>query len=114
MPTRRRVHDLEANFDEPGNPVATEFVGTSITSAFPPTLWPQTEKAAAWRRLDALPRRAAPGLRIATVTRGAWRRPDFRMVDSSPDQGQVTTPDAAVRTGASFVVERGQAGANRA
>ena len=29
------VHDLEADFREPGNPVATEFVGTSITSAAP-------------------------------------------------------------------------------
>ena len=108
------VHDLEANFDEPGNPVATEFVGTSITSAFPPTLWPQTEKAARlaspWTHyLDGRQR----GYALCTVTRDEWRT-DFRMVDSSPDQGQVLKPDAAVGTAASFVVERGRAGAARA
>ena len=108
------VHDLEANFDEPGNPVATEFVGTSITSAFPPTLWPQTEKAARlaspWTHyLDGRQR----GYGLCTVTRDEWRT-DFRMVDSSPDQGQVLKPDAGVSTAASFVVERGRAGAKRA
>jgi alkaline phosphatase D len=108
------VHDLEADFGRPGHPVATEFVGTSITSAFPPSLWPATEKAARlsspWTHyLDGRRR----GYAICTVTREEWRT-DFRMVDSSPDQGQVLTPDAGVETAASFVVERGQAGANRA
>ena len=105
------VHDLEADFREPGHPVATEFVGTSITSAFPPSIWPETEKAARlsspWTRyLDGRRR----GYAMCTVTRDEWRT-DFRTVDSSPDQGQVLTPDAAVDTAASFVVERGQAGA---
>ena len=85
------VHDLEADFERPGHPVATEFVGTSITSAFPPSLWPATVAAAdscPWTRyLDGQRR----GYAIATVTRDAWRT-DFRVVDSSPDQGQVTTP----------------------
>ncbi len=108
------VHDLEADFGEPGQPVATEFVGTSITSAFPPSLWPQTEKAARlgspWTHyLDGRRR----GYAICSVTRDAWRT-DFRMVDSTPDQGRVEKPDAAVGTAASFVVERGQAGAKRA
>ena len=107
------VHDLEADFDRPGHPVATEFVGTSITSAFPPSLWPATVKAAErcpWTRyLDGQRR----GYAICDVTRDAWRTA-FRMVDSSPDQGQVLAPDAAVQTTAAFVVERGQAGAKRA
>ena len=108
------VHDLEADFDRPGHPVATEFVGTSITSAFPPDLWPATEKAARlsspWTRYLEGRRR---GYAVCTVTRDEWRT-DFRMVESSPDQGRVMTPDAAVETAASFVVERGEAGAKRA
>ncbi len=108
------VQDLEADFREPGRPVATEFVGTSITSPFPPSVWPSTEKAARlsspWTHyLDGRRR----GYALCTVTRDGWRT-DFRTVDSSPDQGQVLTPDAAVTTTASFVVERGQAGARRA
>ncbi len=108
------VHDLEADFRDPGHPIATEFVGTSITSPFPREVWAATEAAARlsspWTQyLDGRRR----GYALCTVTRDEWRT-DFRTVDSSPDQGRVLTPDAAVATTASFVVERGQAGANRA
>lgn len=108
------VHDLEGDFDQPGHPVATEFVGTSITSAFPPNLWPQTERAARegcpWTHyLDGRQR----GYAICDVNRDEWRT-DFRMVDSSPDDGRVLRRNAGVGTAASFVVERGQAGAKRA
>ncbi len=108
------VQDLEADWERPGNPVATEFVGTSLTSAFAPDLWPATEKAARlsspWTHyLDGRRR----GYALCTVTRETWRT-DFRMVDSSPDQGRVESPDAGVETAASFVVERGEAGAKRA
>ena len=81
------VHDLEADFLSPGDPVATEFVGTSVTSAFPPSLWPQTEKAARhspWTHyLDGRQR----GYALCTVTRDAWRA-DFRMVDCRPIRGR--------------------------
>ena len=47
------------------------------------------------------------------IGRTTWRT-DFRAVDSSPDQGQVRSADAALRTAGSFVVERGRSGAQRA
>ncbi len=108
------AHDLEADFARPGHPVATEFVGTSITSAYPPVDWVATERAAReaspWtHHVDVRQR----GYATCTVTPDAWRT-DFRTVDSSPDQGLVVAEDAALRTDASFVVEHGRAGAQPA
>ena len=108
------VNDLERDFDTPGTAVATEFVGTSITSDFPAALWAPVEAAAKltspWMRfLDARHR----GYATCTVTRQEWRT-DFRAVASSADRGQVVSPSAAVHTAGSFVVEQGHAGAHPA
>jgi alkaline phosphatase D len=107
------AHDLEADFDRPGRVVATEFVGTSVTSEFAAARWAATERAAQetpWTQFVDVRHR---GYATCTVTGDAWRT-DFHAVDSSPDQGQVQSADAAVRTTAAFVVERGRPGAQPA
>jgi alkaline phosphatase D len=108
------VHDLEADFTHPGEPVATEFIGTSITSGYPPVDWVATERAAReaspWTHYVGVRRR---GYATCTVTPDAWRT-DFHTVDSTADQGLVVAKDAALRTDASFVVEHGRAGAQPA
>ena len=100
------VADLKPDFDDPGSPVvASEFVGTSITSQG----WPQ-------ERLDAsLPDN--PHMKLAEsryrgytrveVTPGAMRV-DLRAMES------VQRRDAACSTLASFVVEDGKPGPQRA
>ena len=100
------VADLKPDFDDPASPVvASEFTGTSITSQGP-----------AQKRVDA--RRARnPHLHFADsryrgyvrvdVTPGTLRA-DLRALDT------VERPDAGCRTLASFVVEDGRPGPQRA
>ena len=100
------VSDLKSDFDDPGSPVvASEFVGTSITSQGP-----------AQKRVDA--RRARnPHLHFADSRyRGYVRvevtperlRADLRALDT------VERPDTSCRTLASFAVESGRPGPQRA
>jgi alkaline phosphatase D len=101
------VADLKPDFDEAKSPaVATEFVGTSITSQLNRTQ----------EQLDAIAGEN-PHIKYANLTRRGYvrmeltrnqARADLRGVDS------VTSRDARVETMATFVVEDGRPGAQRA
>ena len=100
------VTDLKPDFDDTGSPVvATEIVGTSITSQF----------GRSQEQLDAL-RADNPHLRFANGTKRGYVR-----VEVTPQRLQadlramrtVTTPRAEADTLASFVVEDGRPGAVR-
>jgi alkaline phosphatase D len=101
------VADLKPDFDEANSPtVATEFVGTSITSQLNRTQ----------EKLDAIAGEN-PHIKYANLTRRGYvrmeltrnqARADLRGVDS------VTSRDARVETMATFVVEDGRPGAQRA
>ena len=100
------VTDLKRDFDRPESPtVATEFVGTSITSAGVPY-----ERFAAFLpenphvKLFESRRR---GYVRCDITPERWTT-DLRVVES------VRTPVSPVSTLATFVVENGRAGAQRA
>jgi alkaline phosphatase D len=100
------VTDLKTDFDRAASPVvATEFVGTSITSQAP-----------AQERYDAM-RAENPHVRFVESRHRGYTRmtltgqrctTDLRAVDS------VQRPEAGIRTLASFAVESGRAGAQRA
>jgi len=101
------VTDLKPDFDDPASPVvATEFVGTSITSQF-------------GRRPEDVEALKAdnPHLRFADGTRRGYTRvevtPQRLRVDLRALRS-VTQPRAEVDTLASFVVDDGQPGAGRA
>jgi alkaline phosphatase D len=100
------VWDLRARAGDPTSPlVATEFVGCSITSGFPPELaGPATALGPlnpGFKWFDA-----EHGYVRCTVDRATWRS-DYRSV------ANVLDPNSAVSTRASFVVEDGQPGAIR-
>lgn len=99
------VTDLKSDFQDPRSPIlATEFVGTSISSGGPNS------------DLFALALRINPHIKffesqyrgyvMCVVTRDQWIA-HFRVVD------QVEKPGAAVRTLASYKIENGQPGAKR-
>jgi alkaline phosphatase D len=99
------VNDLKTDFDDPRSPVvASEFVGTSITSQ----AWPQEKLN------EFLPDNPHMKL-VDSRFRGYVRvevapgrlRADLRAMES------VTNPDAACNTLASFAVEDGRAGPQR-
>jgi len=100
--------DVTADFADPSSAViATEYVGTSISSSFPPEFVPLMRGA-----LDGDPRNAhikyfddlsRHGYLRCVVTRRALRA-DYRYVSS------VVEPTASVYTGASFVTEAGNPG----
>lgn len=101
------VADLKADFALANAPVVgTEFVGTSITSDFPPAFIPIIEAAL----LDPTNRHikffdgALHGYVRCEVTPEEWRS-DFRVVDS------ILLPNASVRTLKSFVVPNHSPGA---
>jgi alkaline phosphatase D len=101
------VTDLKPDFDDPKSPVvATEIVGTSITS----------QSARKQEDIDAL-RTDNPHLRFANGTRRGYVRveltPQRMQVDLRAMQS-VTQPRAPVDTLAAFVVEAGRPGAQRA
>lgn len=101
------VADLKANFDVPGSPiVATEFVGTSISSIFPPPLIASIQAALLHpsnshiKFFDGV----FHGYVRCDVDEDRWRA-DFRVVDT------VLAPSASVQTLASFEVADGEPGA---
>lgn len=102
-------NDLLVNFDDKeGKPVATEFVGTSITSGG------NGGGRVAEARSGVLAENPfvkfqnnERGYVSCTVTPKSWRT-DYQVVEF------VTKPGAALSTRASFVVEHGQAGAHTA
>jgi alkaline phosphatase D len=104
------VADLKADFADPTSPVvATEFVGTSISSDFPPQFITAIQAALAHpsnahvKFFDGVFR----GYVRCEVTTSRWQT-DYRAVDT------VLAPSSSVSTLASFVVESGQPGAEPA
>jgi alkaline phosphatase D len=99
------VHDIKADFANPASAtLATEFVGTSITSDFPVALIPAVQAALPAnphvKFFDGLFR----GYVRCELTRGQWRS-DYRAVSS------IATPDAPATTLTSWVVRDGVPGA---
>jgi alkaline phosphatase D len=99
------VHDIKANYADAASPVVgTEFVGTSITSSFPPELVPPVLAALGdnphTRFFDGLFR----GYVRCTVTPTSWVS-DFRAVPT------ILTDDVDAFTLASFAVADGVPGA---
>jgi alkaline phosphatase D len=102
------VNDLRVDDSKAELPVvATEFVGTSISSA-----GDGEDRREDWSSLMA----ENPGLKFfndqrgytrCTVTPETWRT-DFQIVE------KVTTPGSPIKTRASFVIENGKAGAEPA
>ncbi|RJT05510.1 alkaline phosphatase D family protein [Halococcus sp. IIIV-5B] len=100
---RNYVYDLKADFSNPDSrTVATEFVGTSLTSGMNGTGITQYGRSARepWQRFFSDHR----GYVRCTVTPNRWRS-DYRVVSTVEDR------DASVRTLASFVTEPGSPGA---
>ena len=100
------VTDLKPDFDDPRSPtVATEFVGTSITSQMART---QVE-------LDVI-RGENPHISYANLTRRGYVRVELTRDRARADLlglQNVTSREARVDTMASFVVEDGKPGAQR-
>src|SRR5262249_792075 len=101
------VTDLKADFDNPRSPVvATEFVGTSITSQF----------RRAQSEIDAL-LADNPHIRFGNGTRRGYVRMEITRDRLRPDLGPRRTAPRAGAEGAplaTFVVEDGRPGAVRA
>jgi alkaline phosphatase D len=100
------VTDLKADFGDPGSAtVASEFVGTSVTSQGPPfeRFWAFLPENPHIRYFEC---RERGYVRVET-TPGLWRT-DLRAVST------VAQPEAQVRTLTSWVVESGRAGAQPA
>ena len=100
------VNDLKADYEDPNAPVvATEFVGTSISSngdciCYGPYYGPMIPFNETIRFFDGDRR----GYVLCTLDHEAWRT-ELRMVEN------VASPDAPEYTFASFVVEDGRPGA---
>ena len=102
------VNDLKADYEDPNAPVvATEFVGTSISSngdciCYGPYYGPMIPFNPDIKFFDGDRR----GYVRCTLDHGEWRT-DLRMVPT------VSTPDTPIETFASFVVEDGTPGAEQ-
>tara|TARA_R110002049_G_scaffold285698_4_gene466985 strand:- start:111707 stop:113362 length:1656 start_codon:yes stop_codon:yes gene_type:complete len=102
------VNDLQVNFDDDRSPaVATEFVGTSITSGGNGGQKRADTDGVLAENPFVKFYNAERGYARCEVTPQQWRT-DFRVVPS------VTTPDSECLTRSSFIVENGQAGAKLA
>jgi len=99
------VWDLPATYTTPLAPlVATEFVGTSVTSNFPPELTALAPVAGQANRGFRYFDGGRHGYVRCTVDPQGWRS-DYRVVST------IASPVATVSTAASFQVEDGQPGA---
>lgn len=108
------VHDIKANFNNPDSEtLSTEFVGTSVSSDFPaPFIAPVTAALPDnphTRFFDG----AYRGYVLCTITSAQWRS-DFRRVVTAAPATPVLDVNTPVDTLASFVVEDGRPGAERA
>ncbi|MEC4813205.1 MAG: alkaline phosphatase [Scytonema sp. PMC 1069.18] len=102
------VHDLKANFDNPSSPtVGTEFVGTSISSDFPEQFIASVEAALSDNPHTKFFDGKYRGYVRCHLTQNTWQS-DYRIVSTIKEQ------NAIVSTLASFVVQNGQPGAERA
>jgi len=99
------VHDLKAKFDDPGSrTLGTEFVGTSISSEFPPAFIAPIQAARVDNPHTKFFDGQYRGYVRCEVTRERWRS-DYRAVTT------VLSPAAPAFTLASFEVRDGQPGA---
>jgi alkaline phosphatase D len=102
------VFDLKADFNNSlSATVGTEFVGTSITSDFPSQFIAPVQAAVSDNPHTKFFDGANRGYVRCKLTRNNWQS-DYRVVSSILDQ------NATISTLASFVVENGQPGAQRA
>lgn len=102
------VNDLHVDFDRPDNPVvASEFVGTSISSGGNGTQNPQNLAALLAENPFVRFHNAERGYVCCTVTPREWRS-DYQVVE------YVDRPGAPLVTRGSFVVESGRPGAKPA
>jgi len=103
------VSNIERDFSEPESSelVATEFVGTSISTGGDGVDQDASDRVVLAENPNIKFANRKRGYVRCTLDRGQWRS-DFRIVDF------VTRPGAPIRTRASFVVEDGVAGAQEA
>ncbi len=100
------VNDLKDDFNDPASrTLATEFVGTSISSGYPGNVQ-LAEKALATNPNVKFFNGDLRGYARCTVTPEQWQT-DFRLLES------VRTRDSPISTRATFVVESGRPGAVR-
>ncbi len=99
------VNDIQEDYDDPASPtVATEFVGTSITSEFSTAIAPATAALADQAHVKDFDGDHR-GYVVARLDRRQWTS-DFRIVDTIDD------PVSEARTRASWTVEDGIPGAH--
>jgi alkaline phosphatase D len=102
------VNDLKLDFDRPEEPtVATEFVGTSISSSGNGADKPNGHSEVLAENPFVRFYNAERGYVSCTITPREWRS-DYQVVE------EVTRPGAPLVTRASFVVENGRPGAKQA
>ncbi|WP_017655676.1 alkaline phosphatase D family protein [Fortiea contorta] len=102
------VHDLKADFDNPASAtVGTEFICTSISSDFPSQFIAPVQAALSANPHTKFFDGAFRGYVRCRLTPQRWQS-DFRIVST------ITNRNASISTLASFVVENGQPGAQRA
>jgi alkaline phosphatase D len=102
------VHDLKADFNNPSSAtVGTEFVGTSISSDFPAQFIAPVTAALPGNPHTKFFDGAFRGYVRCNLNGDRWQS-DYRVVST------ILEPDAPISTLASFVVENGQPGAQRA
>ena len=102
------VHDLKTDFSKTDSPiVGTEFVGTSISSDFPSVFIAPVTAALTDNPHTKFFDGAFRGYVRCNLTRKNWQS-DYRAVSTILDQ------NSTISTLASFVVENGQPGAQRA
>jgi len=106
---RNFVYDVKADFAEPTSPtIATEFVGTSISSGGDPRAGFTTRYRGNANDPHEVFYDDHRGYVRCTLTRERWQA-DYRVVETS-----VLDPNAPVTNVASFVVEDGRPGAQPA
>jgi alkaline phosphatase D len=102
------VHDLKTDFNNPNSPtVATEFVGTSISSDFPEAFIPPTVAALSANPHTKFFDGKNRGYVRCHLTQNTWQS-DYRIVST------IREPNASISTLASFVVPNGRSGAEQA
>ncbi|MBD2018867.1 alkaline phosphatase D family protein, partial [Leptolyngbya sp. FACHB-36] len=102
------VHDIKRDFNSPDSQtLGTEFVATSITSDFPTQFIEPVTLALSNNPHTKFFDGAFRGYVRCTLSRDRWQS-DYRVVST------ITEPEATIRTLASFVVEDGKPGAQRA
>ncbi len=102
------VGDLKTDFLDPSSAtVGTEFVTTSISADFPAQAVPLVARGLKDNPHMKYFNGADRGYARAHITKDRWQT-DFRVVDT------ITARDGGVRTHASWAVEHGQPGAQRA